>query len=142
MPTPEDIEKEFAEIEGRLASRSDPAAEGMRELAKRHSELSPLVASIRELRKVERDLREAQALLEGQDRELYELAAAEQADLEVRAADLRGRIRRALLPRDPEADKDAYLEVRAGAGGEEAALFAAELVRRSTRFSEGRGWKV
>ncbi len=142
MPTPEDIEKEFAEIEGRLASHSDPAAEGMRELAKRHSELSPLVASIRELRKVERDLREARALLEGQDRELYELAAAEQADLEVRAADLRGKIRRALLPRDPQADKDAYIEVRAGAGGEEAALFAAELVRLYTRFSEGRGWKV
>ncbi|HVE12882.1 MAG TPA: peptide chain release factor 1 [Elusimicrobiota bacterium] len=137
----EDAEKESADIEARLSGGA-LAAEEIRALTKRHSELAPLIALAKERAAILRDLAEMDATLAGPDKELHELARAEKAELETRRTDVEARVRRAILPKDPDSDKDAYIEVRAGAGGDEAALFAAELVRMYTRFAEGRGWKV
>ena len=137
----DEIEKEYQAVEAEL-SGPQPPPERLAALMRRHSELAGMVALIRELRKVERDLSETEALLSGPDRDLHELARAEKAELEGRRERLASQARQALLPKDPDARKDVYLEVRAGAGGEEAALFAAELVRLYTRFAENRGWKV
>ncbi|MFA6028631.1 MAG: peptide chain release factor 1 [Elusimicrobiota bacterium] len=138
----EDIEKEHAALEAELSAQPQPGPERLSALMKRHSELAPLAARIRELRKVERDLAEAEAVLAGPDADLHELARAEKSEAEARREEIRSAIRMSLLPRDPDADKNVYLEVRAGAGGDESSLFAAELVRLYTRFAEGRGWKV
>ncbi|MFC1679546.1 peptide chain release factor 1 [Elusimicrobiota bacterium] len=137
----ERIEREYGEIEAKLASGS-LAPDELKTLTCRHSELTSVVRLVRELRDVERQFEEAEAMLAGPDEEMRELASAERDELRGRKEKLDDRLRRALLPKDPDAGRDVYVEVRAGAGGEEAALFAAELVRMYTRFSEGRGWKV
>ncbi|MFH1725701.1 MAG: peptide chain release factor 1 [Elusimicrobiota bacterium] len=136
------LEKEFVEIEAVLSAGTPPSSEEIKNLARRHAELAPLVRLVRELRRVEGDLADAEALSAGPEKEFHELARAEIAELSERKAELKEELRRALTPKDPDAGKDAYLEVRAGAGGEEAALFAAELVRMYTRFAERRGWKT
>ncbi|MFA6094084.1 MAG: peptide chain release factor 1 [Elusimicrobiota bacterium] len=137
-----EIEKEYESLEAEMSGSSRPSVDRMTALMKRHSELAPLMFGVRELRKVQRDLAEAEALLAGPDEEFHELARVEKEELSSRAKELRARLRLELLPKDPDADKDVYLEVRAGAGGEESALFAAELLRMYTRFAEDRGWKV
>ncbi|HAH06998.1 MAG TPA: peptide chain release factor 1 [Elusimicrobia bacterium] len=142
MPSKHDeIEKEYEAVEAEL-SEGKPTPERLAVLMRRHAELAPLVALIREQKKLDQGLAEAQALLAGPDKELQELARSEKAALEARAKTLAKELRQALIPKDPDADKDVYLEVRAGAGGEESALFAAKLVRLYIRFAEGRGWKV
>jgi peptide chain release factor 1 len=78
----------------------------------------------------------------GPDPELKELARAELSDLEGREAELAERLKRLLIPKDPHDSSNAYLEVRAGTGGDEAGLFAGELLRAYTRYAETRGWKV
>jgi peptide chain release factor 1 len=141
MKSLEEIEQEYLDIESRLSARSRIPREELKKLSQRHAELQGLVLRIRELRKIERDLEQADAVLAGPDCDLHELAQAEKDELSSRKEELKARIRRELLPKDPDAHKDVYLEIRAGAGGEEAALFAAELVRMYTRFVESRAWK-
>ena len=137
-----EIEKENAEIEARLSSSEGVSPERLRALTKRHSELAPAMALIGERRRLEVEIGEMEAALAGSDKELHALARAELEGLRPALVDVDERLRRELLPRDPAGDKDAYIEVRAGAGGDEAALFAAELVRLYTRFAEIRGWKA
>lgn len=138
----EDLEKENADIEARLSSSSPPTPVQLKELTKRHSQLVTPITMIRELRKVESELKDAQVLLKGSDDDILEMAKAEIKTLRERKSKLEASLRRELLPRDPNADKDMYFEIRAGAGGDEAALFAAELVRAYTIYAESRGWKV
>jgi len=138
----ESIEKEYVEVEAALSASDQPSPDEIKRLTCRHAELTPLVRLIRELHDIVRQEDEAEALLRGPDEEMRELARAEKEGLASRRAALEDRLRRELLPKDPDGAKDVYLEVRAGAGGEEAALFAAELVRAYTRFAEGRGWRV
>ncbi|MEE8424897.1 MAG: peptide chain release factor 1 [Elusimicrobiota bacterium] len=139
----QDLEKENAGIEARLSSESQPSPEELKGLTKRHAELVPLMSLARKLRKVEDQLGQAQHVLESEsDGELHELARLEVEELGSRRKSLQDSLRRELLPKDPNAGKDVYLEIRAGAGGEEAALFAAELVRVYTRFAESKGWAV
>jgi peptide chain release factor 1 len=144
MPIPrfEDVEKEFEAVEAELSAAVKPPAERMAALMRRHSELSGLVALARERRKILEEKAGLEAILSGPDKDLHDLARGEAAELDERLLALESEARSALLPRDPDAGKDVYIEVRAGAGGEEAALFAAELARLYTRFSEARGWKV
>ena len=132
---------EYAAIEVKLSAGRMAQAE-MKELSRRHSELAPVVVRIRDLGKVERELADLEALLKGGDAEMRALAAVEKPTLEKRLAELSEQIKRDLLPKDLRDDKSVFLEIRAGAGGEEAALFAAELLRLYTRFAEIRGWKA
>ena len=131
------------EIEGQLADpevASNPSAYGA--LAKELASLRPAAEAAEAYRKLLSDLEGARAMLGEDDAELSELASAEIAELEPRLEALAGEIRLLLVPRDPADDKSAILEIRAGAGGQEAALFAADLFRMYSRYAEGRKWKV
>jgi peptide chain release factor 1 len=112
-------------------------------LRKEHAETTEIVDRFTEYREVLRRLGEARHILdEGGDRELMDLARSEIDDLAARQAALEGELKRLLVPRDPNDDKNVFLEIRAGAGGDEAALFAADLVRMYTKYAERQRWKV
>ncbi|NOZ95352.1 MAG: peptide chain release factor 1 [Acidobacteria bacterium] len=114
-----------------------------REIAQKLAELAPVVAAARELRQVQAELDGAREILEaGDDPEMREMAEAEIAELEPRLAELEQRIRVLLLPEDPNDRRNVILEIRAGTGGDEAALFAGELLRMYQRYAESRGWKL
>jgi peptide chain release factor 1 len=132
-----------AQIEERLA---DPAVAAnpaeYAKLAKELSGLRPAAQAAAEYRKLLDDLEGAKAMLADGDADLRELARSEVAELEPRREQLEQQIRLLLVPRDPNDDKNAILEIRAGTGGTEAALFANELFRMYGRYAERRGWKV
>ena len=136
------IEKRFKEIDEALATVGDDYKRAA-ELAKERSDLEPLVKKAGEYRKVVQQVEEARQMMEhGDDPELKELAKEELAELEPRQKQLEAEIKRMLLPKDPRDDRNVIIEIRAGTGGEEAALFAADLFRMYTRYAERRGWKV
>ncbi|WP_269585318.1 peptide chain release factor 1 [Roseibium sp. Sym1] len=132
----------FAEIEHLMSANPDPAV--YVKLSREYAGLEPLVAKIRALIKVEDDLRGAEALLEDPDTdaEMRELAELERDELAERVEDLSQDVQIGLLPKDEADSNDAILEVRAGTGGDEAALFAGDLFRMYQRYAELQGWKV
>ncbi|HWU36025.1 MAG TPA: peptide chain release factor 1 [Candidatus Acidoferrum sp.] len=138
------VESRYDEVTLRL---SDPAvladqAEYQR-LAKQHAELSPVMEEYRRLKKLQREMEEARGLLrETIDQEMRALAEAELDSLTERRQALEATLQLLLLPKDPADERNIILEIRAGAGGEEAALFAAELLRMYTRYAEGQRWKI
>ena len=111
-------------------------------LAKEQTELQPLVDAYRELKRVNRHLAEAHELMDSEDAELVEMARAEVADLEGEAERLEAELKRLLLPKDPNDERDVIVEIRAGTGGDEAALFAADLFRMYQRYAANHGWRV
>src|SRR5438477_1613524 len=112
-------------------------------LRKEHADTVEVVEKFTEFRDVLKRLGEARHILaEGGDRELAELAQAEIDELSGRQATLEEELKRLLLPRDPNDEKNVFVEIRAGAGGDEAALFAAELSRMYTKYAESKRWKV
>lgn len=139
----EALEKDFEAMEAKMA---DPAVHGnlkeLQALAKKHSHLEPVVSKYREYKKVSGDVEEAHSLIHGGDHEMAELAREELADKEPLMEQLAEEIKILLLPKDPNDDKNVIMEIRAGTGGEEAALFAADLYRMYTRFVEREGWKI
>jgi peptide chain release factor 1 len=134
----EELVREHAELEQRLA---DPAVHAdqnqARTLGKRYAELGPVVAVYREWRTLDGDLEAARDLAK-QDASF----AAEIPDLEQRRTELEDQLRLLLLPKDPNDAKDVILEVKAGEGGEESALFAGDLARMYLHFAERQGWKT
>ncbi len=112
----------------------------MTELSKEQSEIEPIVEKAREYFAVTEAIEENKSLIE--DEELGELAKEELKELEPRKKALEEEIKLLLIPKDPNDEKDIYLEIRAGTGGEEAALFAADLFRTYVRYAEKKGWKV
>ncbi|MDE2291894.1 MAG: peptide chain release factor 1 [Elusimicrobia bacterium] len=136
------LEKEFADVEAALASSAPLSQAERKRLAARHAELRPVIGRIQERAALTKARAEAEAMAAGSDAELAALAREELAGLGPRLEALDAALRRDLLPRDPDAAKDCYLELRGGAGGDESALFAADLMRMYTRFAEARGWKA
>ncbi|MDR5683346.1 MAG: peptide chain release factor 1 [Armatimonadota bacterium] len=137
------IEQRYAELNALLgdpAVLADPAR--YRALAKEHATLGQLVALVQELRRVNRERADAETMLADGDGELRQLAAQEIARLDARRRALQAELEQRLAPRHPHDDRDIIVEIRAGAGGEEAALFAADLLRMYTRYAERRGWKT
>jgi peptide chain release factor 1 len=126
----------------RLMAESAADYTRVAELARERAELEPLMATYREFQDVSSALEQAQAMRTEADPELRALAEAEALELEPRRAALERELRSQLLPRDPRDEKDVFVEIRAGTGGEEAALFAADLFRLYTRYAEKRGWKT
>lgn len=123
----------------------DPQTAADRELyaglMKEYRELEPIVEAYRAYRRGEQAIREAREVLEGSsDRELRELAQEELRENEAKLADLEEQIKILLLPKDPNDEKNVIVEIRGGAGGEEAALFAYDLYRMYTAYAEKRGW--
>ncbi len=112
----------------------------MTKLSKEQSELEPIVEKAREYFEVCESIAENRELLD--DPELAELAKEELKELEPKKESLEEEIKTLLVPKDPNDDKNIYLEIRAGTGGEEAALFAADLFRAYARYADLRGWRV
>lgn len=137
-----ELERRFGEIEARMSA--GPAADVYVKLASEYSELQPVVKAIREYGLAEREVADLKALLNDKttDREMRELAEMELPDVEARLETLEKEIQIQLLPKDAADEKSAILEIRAGTGGSEAALFAGDLFRMYERFSSGKGWKV
>ena len=113
-----------------------------RETLREHTRLKELLAQWEALHKAERDLAENRDLAKGEDADLAEMAEAEIPALEKRIAETQQAVQYALLPPDPNEDRDAIVELRAGTGGDEAGLFAADLYRMYLRFAEANGFKV
>ncbi|MGB9893059.1 MAG: peptide chain release factor 1 [Candidatus Saccharicenans sp.] len=115
----------------------------IKELARERSELEPLVRKYDEYKKVVRDLEETEAIFSDSksDPELRRLAESELEHLKEKKEQLEKELKKLLLPKDPNDEKNVILEIRAGAGGDEASLFAQELLRMYTRYAEHKGWK-
>ncbi len=110
--------------------------------SREHSELLPIVEKIREYQKLIIDIQSTEELLSGNDAEMKELAKAELEDLKKKAPVFEDELKFMLLPVDPRDSKSVILEIRAGTGGEEAALFGANLLRMYTKYAESKRWKV
>jgi len=140
----ENIAKKFREIEENL-SKPEVISDQRKfqSLAKEHKELQPIYETYMEYKKAKKGIEEAIEVIESEsDEELVELAKEEKRELEKRLEELEEELKKLLVPKDPNDEKNVILEIRAGAGGEEAALFAQDLFRMYTRYAEKRGWKV
>ncbi|MBI5492675.1 MAG: peptide chain release factor 1 [Deltaproteobacteria bacterium] len=139
----EDVEKRYMELSDLL---SRPEVIGDQEVyqkyAREHASLRDIIEAYRELKKADRELTENKAILEGKDEELKSLAKEEIPALQRRKDELISKIKVMLLPKDPNDERNIILEIRAGAGGDESALFASELFRMYTRYAERNRWKV
>jgi peptide chain release factor 1 len=139
----EEIEHSFEDLERELGApevASDP--ERYRKVAKSHADLGTIVRAFREFKQSARELEENRELMKDDDPEMREMAAAEVERLKARVDELDAELKILLLPKDPMDDKNIILEIRAGTGGEEAALFAADLFRMYSRYAERLGWRV
>ena len=137
MPQYEDIQRELASPD--IASNQDR----FRKLMKEQSDLTPLVEAYSEYRKCKEVADDSLMILEEEsDEEMRELAKEELAEAKKRIAELEDEIRILLLPKDPNDEKNVIVEIRAGAGGDEAALFAAEVYRMYVHYAENRGWRT
>jgi peptide chain release factor 1 len=138
-----EVEKRYTELEALL---SDPQTLGNQreysKIAKERSDLEEVVYCFREWRRVEQEIQENRELLEEKEEAIRDLAKEEIAVLRARKEELEGRLKYLLLPQDPNDNKNVILEIRAGTGGEEAGLFAAQLFRMYSRYAESRGWRV
>ncbi len=131
-----------AELGAAMAGHGNAAGESYVRLAKEYAELTSIVGVIEDLHKAQAEIADLDELISGdQDAELRALAADERADLAKKLPGIEHRLKLLLVPRDKADARDAILETRAGTGGEEAALFAAELFRMYLRYAETRGWK-
>ena len=138
-----DIEIRYRELEGRLADPGVVAKQGLyQKLAKEHSDLTELVEAIRGYEELTTRIEECQALLTDPDEELRAMVKDELPELEKQRSELEESSTILLLPKDPNDDKNVFLEIRAGTGGDEAGLFVGDLFRMYARYAESQGWKV
>lgn len=139
----DEVENRYEELEKLL---TDPKVLGnpkeMQKLARERAGISKLVETYRVYKRVEEEIKESHNLLTESDEEMRGLAKAELPSLKERQAALEEEIKTLLLPQDPRDDKNIFLEIRAGTGGEEAALFAADLFRMYAKFAEMNRWRV
>jgi peptide chain release factor 1 len=138
-----EVEKRYTQLESLM---SDPSLPGKSreysKIAKERADLEELVLCYRDWKKTEREIESNKELLEENDEAMREMAKEELALLRERKEQLEARLKYLLLPKDPNDSKNVIFEIRAGTGGDEAALFAAELSRMYTRYAENRGWRV
>ncbi len=134
------IEARYEELNNLLAGASDGDFSKIAEYAKERSSLEEVVAAYREYQALLKDLDGARELLA--DPGMAEMAAEEVRQLEARRGPLEERLKLLLVPKDPRDDKNVFIEIRAGTGGDEAGIFAADLLRMYTRYAESRRWKT
>ncbi len=139
----EQVAERYEEVT-RLLSEPDVLADSRRfqALSREFGELEPVVASFQEWLDAENSANEASAMLDEPDTELRAMASEEIKKARFIQQDLEKRLQKLLIPKDPNDDRNIFLEIRAGTGGQEAALFAGDLFRMYTRYAEGLGWKV
>ena len=138
-----EIQSKFEQLEADL---QNPAVLGdskkIKEISQEYTELKPTMEKIKELAAVENNIEETKSIINGNDAELKEMAAAELPDLEIKKAALEKELDEMTRPQDPFDKKSVIVEIRAGVGGDESALFAAELYRMYSRYAENKRWKV
>lgn len=135
------IEQRYEELTRQLMESADDYQRAA-ELNRERAELEPIVEKAREYRLAIQRQQEARDLLESEDAELRELAELELTELEQQIPALERELKTMLIPKDPRDEKNVIMEIRAGAGGDEAALFAADLFRMYTRYAERQRWKT
>ncbi|MDE7282123.1 MAG: peptide chain release factor 1 [Lachnospiraceae bacterium] len=140
----DDLLRKYEEI---MSALSEPDIannqERFRSLMKEQSDLTPIVEAYKEYRKCNQDIEDSIAMLDSEsDEEMREMLKEELADAKKRVEELENELKILLLPKDPNDEKNVIVEIRAGAGGDEAALFAAEIYRMYVHYAEGRRWKV
>jgi len=141
----EEIRRKYEEVRARL---SDPTFvqdhRAVRDAQKTLSEFEPIIAKMEEHRRIANELEGTRQLVEtlSPGDELYQMAAAERGELTTRLGEIEQELKLLLVPRDPNDSRNVFIEIRAGTGGEEAALFAAQLFRMYQRYAEARRWKV
>ena len=138
-----DLERKYEELTSKLSEAASSGRQNYAALAKEIAEIEPVVAAARWLHRVEAELADARELLAGSDDdEMRQLAQDEIDGLEARRREINAELKKLLAPKDPNDDKNVILEIRAGTGGEEAALFAAEIFRMYSRYAESRKWRL
>jgi peptide chain release factor 1 len=138
-----DIELRHRELEGLLSDPKVVSKPGVyQKYAKEHAELRELVETIREYNQVCGQIKEHQEILRDGDDDLKAIVKEELPLLKQKQEELEKKLKILLLPKDPNDDKNVFLEIRAGTGGDEAGLFAADLFRMYARYAESQGWKV
>jgi peptide chain release factor 1 len=137
------VEERFVDVEKQL---SDPKIvqnrEAYQKFVREHAELNKVVTAYRQYKQTLQDLEESQGLLKDADPEIKDLARDEIATLTREKESIEAELKTLLLPKDPNDEKNVIVEIRAGTGGEEAALFAVDLFRMYSRYAEARSWKV
>ena len=138
------IEAKYDELSMKISDPSVMANQKeWQKLCKEHADLEEVVAKFKEYKKAEEDIEFNKEIIETEsDKELKEMAQEELKELVADKERLAEDLKVLLLPKDPNDDKNVFVEIRAGAGGDEAALFAANLFRMYTRYAENRRWKV
>lgn len=137
------IEEKYDEITSALTNPEVLSnAQTYQKYSKEQAELMPIVEKIKEYKKLLADLEDAEEILKGGDGDLRELAQAEMEDIKKRKPLIEDELRIMLLPKDPRDERNVILEIRAGTGGEEAALFGASLFRMYSKYAEARRWKI
>ncbi len=139
----EEVERRFVEVETRLA---DPELAGraneFRKLSQEHAELQKIISEYRKYKKLKSEFKSNKELLNEKDSEMVSLAQEELKKLEPELKESERKLKLLLLPKDPNDAKNVILEIRAGAGGDEAALFAGQLFRLYQKYSERQNWKI
>jgi peptide chain release factor 1 len=139
----EEVEQRFQEIEGMLVDPALAADQAtFRRLSQEHSDLQEIVSEFQRLKKLRLDIQSNKELLGDGDPEMSALAKEELKEMEPQVKAIEEKLRLLLLPSDPNDQKNVILEIRAGAGGDEAALFAGDLFRMYQRYAEKQRWKV
>ena len=140
----EDLLIRFEELMGELSSPDVTSnQERFRKLMKEQSDLTPIVEAYREYKKSKQDIADSLEMLEAEnDDDMREMLKEELNDAKKRVEELEDKLKILLLPKDPNDDKNVIVEIRAGAGGDEAALFAAEMYRLYVHYAESKRWKV
>ena len=137
------LELRYRELEGLLSDPEVVSKQGLyQKYAKEHSDLTDLVEIIRQYEKAQTHIADNQELLQENDEELRAMIKEELPLLQQELADLEAKITILLLPKDPNDDKNVFLEIRAGTGGDEAGLFVGDLFRMYARYAEAQGWRV
>jgi peptide chain release factor 1 len=142
-PKLEVLEKRFGELEQLFADQATVRnAEEFKKLSREHAYLQPIIQKKREWQRLKKELQGLEEMKASDDQELKLMAASEHAEVSSRLEKMEEDLKLLLLPRDPNDDKDIIIEIRAGTGGDEAALFAGELFRMYLRYAETKGWKT
>jgi peptide chain release factor 1 len=138
-----DIEIRYRELEGQLSDPKIVSKQGLyQKYAKEHADLRELVETIRQYEKIRDQIEEYQGVLADSDEELKAIVKEEMPQLKQKQIDFEEKLNVLLLPKDPNDDKNVFLEIRAGTGGDEAGLFAGDLFRMYARYAETQGWRI
>ncbi|MGL1862143.1 MAG: peptide chain release factor 1 [Pseudodesulfovibrio sp.] len=139
----EEIEEKYEELEQELAQPDIfNDQERYKKVSKAHSDLGDIVTVFREHKQLSQDIADNREMLNDSDPDIQEMAKMEIAEIEPQLPELEAKMKLLLLPKDPMDEKNIILEIRAGTGGDEAALFGADLYRMYTRYAENNKWKV